>query len=65
MMDRFVIFYEMNLKKCKSEYLTEDELGHEIARLMRNGACDVQVVIFDSERLIEIMASKILDDLNS
>lgn len=52
MADRFVIFYEMNLKQYKSEYLTEDELGHEIARLMRRGACGVRVVIFDSERLI-------------
>jgi hypothetical protein len=51
MADRFIIFYEMNLKRCKSEYLTEDELGHEIARLMRRGACDVKVVIFDSERI--------------
>ena len=51
MADRFVVFYEMNHKKCKTDYLTEDELGHEIARLMRYGACDVRVVIFDSERL--------------
>ena len=51
MADRFVVFYEMNHKKCKTDYLTEDKLGHEIARLMRYGACDVQVVIFDSERL--------------
>ena len=31
--------------------MTEDELGHEIAHLMRYGACGVQVVIYDSERL--------------
>lgn len=51
MNDRFMILYEINLKRCKSDYLTEDELGHEIARLMRRGACDVRVVILDSEKL--------------
>lgn len=51
MNDRFMILYEMNLKRYKSDYLTEDELGHEIARLMRQGACGVQVVILDSDRL--------------
>lgn len=51
MNDRFVIIYEMNLKRCRSDYLTEHELGGEIVRLMRHGACDVHVVILDSERL--------------
>ena len=51
MNDRFMILYEMNLKRCKSDYLTEDELGHEIARLMRYGACDVRVVILSSSYL--------------
>ena len=53
MNDRFVIFYEMNHEECKSDYLTEYELGHEIASLMRYGAGNVRVVIFDSERLNE------------
>jgi len=52
MNDRFMILYEINHKQCKSSYLTEDELGHEIAHLMRHGACSVQVLILDSERLI-------------
>lgn len=51
MNDRFIISYEINHKLCKSDYLTEDELGHEIARLMRRGACGVKVSICDSERL--------------
>lgn len=51
MNDLFIIFYEMCHKKCKSDYLTEDELGYEIARLMRYGAYNVQVIITDSERL--------------
>lgn len=55
MNDRFVIYYEMNHEKCHSDYLTEDELGHEIAYLMRYGAGDVRVSIFDSERLSELI----------
>lgn len=51
MNDRFKIFYEMNLEECDSDYLTEDELGHEIAHLMRYGAGNVRVCIFDSETL--------------
>lgn len=51
MNDRFVVFYEMNHEEHKTDYLTEYELGHEIARLMRYGASNVRVVIIDSERL--------------
>ena len=36
MNDRFVITYEMDLKRCRSDYLTEHELGSEIVRLMRH-----------------------------
>ena len=43
--DKFIIFYEMDNNECKSDYLTEYELGHEIAYLMRHGACDVRVVV--------------------
>ncbi len=51
MNDLFRVSYEFYLKKCTTDYLTESELGHEIARLMRQGACDVRVTILDSEKL--------------
>ena len=47
MNDKFIILYEINYKQYKSDYLTEDELGHEIAHLMRYGACNVRVVILE------------------
>lgn len=49
--DLFKVSYKMNLKRYSTDYLTEEELGHEIARLMKYGACDVSVVIFDSKRI--------------
>lgn len=51
--DLFKVSYKMNLERYSTDYLTEEELGHEIARLMRYGACDVNVVIFDSKRIKE------------